>query len=62
MELDLELCRNILQKIELEGGIDGLEKFPHIQDQELEEDIRCLSADALNGLLTEFSYRCMSSN
>ncbi|TYP89409.1 uncharacterized protein DUF2513 [Sphingobacterium allocomposti] len=30
MKLDIELCRVILQKIEDEGGIDGMEDFPSI--------------------------------
>lgn len=30
MKLDLELCREILQRVEVEGGIDGLEVFPSI--------------------------------
>lgn len=31
MELDIELCRKILQKIEKEGGLNGLECLPRIE-------------------------------
>lgn len=34
MELDLELCRKILQKVEKEGCVDGLEKFPSLEGVE----------------------------
>ena len=33
MRLELELCREILLRIESEGGINGLEQFPSIQGQ-----------------------------
>ncbi|NGM63562.1 DUF2513 domain-containing protein [Sphingobacterium sp. SGG-5] len=32
MKLDIELCRKILQTIEEHGGVDGLQRFPHIED------------------------------
>lgn len=34
MKLDIELCRAILQKIEVEGKVNGLQEFPKIPDQE----------------------------
>lgn len=34
MKLDLELCRSILQKIENEGGVDGLQEFPKIDNHD----------------------------
>lgn len=34
MKLDIELCRKILQKIQNEGSVNGLENFPSIENED----------------------------
>jgi len=34
MELDIELCRDILKEIVKEGGAYGLNRFPHIEGKD----------------------------
>lgn len=46
MKLDIELCREILQHVEAHGGVNGLQRFPHIDkvdDQMVYYQIRKLS-------------------
>ncbi|MGJ1420453.1 DUF2513 domain-containing protein [Sphingobacterium spiritivorum] len=33
MKLDIELCRKILQKIQEDGGVNGLQNFPSIENE-----------------------------